>query len=113
MTPRNWEPKALPTSMTSGEAFSPLDNELPVRWMRGLRLVRPDGLGAGRRALFLALLTWLPIVVWAFATGRLAGVDTGESLLHHYAVHVRCLVVIPLLILAEPMLQHKLKSIMA
>ena len=113
MTTRNWEPKALPASMTSGEAFSPLDNELPVRWMRGLRLVRPDGLGAGRRALFLALLTWLPIVVWAIATGRLASVDAGESLLHHYAVHVRCLVVIPLLILGEPMLHRTARQIAA
>jgi len=93
-------------------AFSPIENEAPLRWMRRLRLVPADGLGARRRALFLALLSWLPIVAWALLTGR-AAASSGESLLHHYGVQVRCLVVIPLLILAEPMLQHKLKSIMA
>jgi hypothetical protein len=93
--------------------FSPLENELPVRWTRRLRLVPPDGLGAGRRAVFFALLTWLPIAVWAFVTGRVAGVDSGEALLQHYAVHVRCLIVIPLLILAEPMLHETAKSIAA
>ena len=60
-----------------------------------------DGLGAGRRAVFFALLTWLPIVVWAAATGQLWNDATGERLLQHYGVHVRCLVAIPLLILAE------------
>lgn len=62
--------------------------------------------------MFLALLTWLRIVAWAVLTGR-ATAASGESLMHHYGVNVRCLVVIPLLILAEPMPQHKLKSIMA
>jgi hypothetical protein len=92
--------------------FSPIENEAPIRWLRRLHLVPTDSLGARRRALFLALLTWLPIVAWAVLTGR-ATDSSGESLMHHYGVHVRCLVVIPLLILAEPMLQHKLKSIMA
>jgi hypothetical protein len=81
--------------------FSPIENEPPLRWLRRLRLAPQDGLGAGRRAVFFALLTWLPIVVWAAATGHLWN-DTGaERLLQHYGVHVRCLLAIPLLILAE------------
>ena len=93
--------------------FSPIDDEPPLRWWRRLHLVPADGLGAGRRALFLALLTWLPIAAWAVWTGRLADTSSGESLLHHYGVHVRCLVVIPLLVLAEPMLRSRLRSIAA
>jgi hypothetical protein len=93
--------------------FAPIENEPPLRWLRRLHLLRTDGLGARRRGLFLALFTWLPIAAWAMLTGRNADTAPGESLLHHYGVHVRCLVVIPLLILAEPMLQRRLKSIAA
>jgi hypothetical protein len=103
----------MPPRRAAAAEFSPIENEPPLRWWRQLNLVPADGLGAGRRALFLALLTWLPIAVWAVLTGRADGVSSSESLLHHYGVHVRCLVVIPLLILAEPMLQRRLKSIAA
>lgn len=51
-----------------------------------------------------------PIAAWALLSGRISDAASGESLLRHYGVHVRCLVVIPLLILAEPMLQRQLKS---
>jgi hypothetical protein len=93
--------------------FSPVENEPPLRWLRWLHLMPANGLGAIRRALFLALLTWLPIAIWAFATGRVPGSDPAESLMRHYGVHVRCLVVIPLLILAEPMLHSTAKMIAA
>jgi hypothetical protein len=98
-------------SASASAEFSPIENEAPLRWLRRLHLVPADSLGARRRALFLALLTWLPIVAWAALTVPTAN-SSDESLMHHYGVHVRCLVVIPLLILAEPMLQRKLKSIM-
>jgi hypothetical protein len=82
--------------------FSPVDNEAPLRWLRRLHLAPDDGLGAGRRALALAL-----------ATGHVGGDadDSGESLLRHYGVHVRCLLVIPLLVLAEPMLHRAARAI--
>jgi hypothetical protein len=102
---------------TIDAAFSPIENEAPLRWLRRLHLAPGEGLGAGRRALGLALLTWLPIAAWALATGRLGGSgsadDSGESLLRHYGVHVRCLLVIPLLILAEPMLHRAARAIAA
>ena len=94
-------PQAAAPGVESPGAFSPIENELPLRWYRRLRLVPANGLGAGRRAAFLALLTWLPIVVWAVTAGRLVSAEAGEPLLQHFGVHVRCLLVIPLLILAE------------
>jgi len=99
---------------TIDAAFSPVENEAPLRWLRRLHLAPEEGLGAGRRAIGLALLTWLPIAAWAGATGRLGSpYDAGESLLRHYGVHARCLVVIPLLILAEPMLHRAARAIAA
>lgn len=78
-------------------------NDLPIRWQRKIGLAPDNGLGVARRALFFALLTWLPIIVWAALESRLLDRATGEPLLAHYGVHVRCLVAIPLLILAEGM----------
>ena len=59
--------------------------------------------------MFFALLTWLPIVVWAAATGHLWNDAGGERLLQHYGVHVRCLLAIPLLILAEAAMHNAAK----
>lgn len=84
------------------DQFSVLEDEPPLKMARWLHFAPPGGFGAGRRAIFLALITWVPIAVWAMATGNVRWQLHGESLLQHYAVHVRCLVYIPLLILAEP-----------
>jgi hypothetical protein len=94
----------LPAAATHGEdSFSPVDNELPLRWLRRLHVVPAAGLGTIRRAVFFAGVTWLPIVAWAAVAGRLLD-PGGESLLRHYGVHVRCLIAIPLFILAEGVL---------
>ena len=92
-------------------AFSPVENEAPLRLWRRLHLAPPGGLGVRRRAVLLALVAWLPIVTWALATGRLPGVDGSEGLLTHYGIHARCLIVIPLLILAEAGLHRTGKDI--
>jgi hypothetical protein len=81
-------------------AFSPVENDAPLRWWRRLRIVPAHTLGTGRRAVLLALVAWVPIAAWALANGRAFGGD-GEPLLVHYGIHVRCLIVIPLLVLAE------------
>ncbi len=81
--------------------FSLVRNDALFRLQRKLGLAPAEGLGIGRRALFWALLAWLPIVVWALATGHLLPQAGGESLLQHFGISVRCLVAIPLFIAAE------------
>jgi hypothetical protein len=88
------------------KAFSPVDNEPPLRWQRAVRLAPASGLGVARRAIVLAALTWLPIALWAVVRGRFIRVSVGEPILQHYAVHVRCLVAIPLMILGEATLHR-------
>lgn len=86
------EPREQDLSLVRGD--------LPFRLQQAIGLVPAGGLGVGRRALALALFTWMPIAVWATWTGRaVAGV--GEPLLQHFGVSVRCLVAIPLFVLAE------------
>jgi hypothetical protein len=91
--------------------FDLLRNDLTLRWQRKLRLAPAQGLGVVRRAIFFALLTWLPIVVWAAVNQRLLVAETGEPLLAHFGIHVRCLVAIPLFILAEAMASQAISRI--
>jgi hypothetical protein len=71
------------------------------RVQRAIGLIPASGFGAGRRALLLALATWLPIAAWALFAGRALRGALDEPLLQHFGVTVRCLVAIPLLVLAE------------
>lgn len=81
--------------------FALVRNDLPLRILRMLGIAPKHGLGVVRRAVFFALLCWLPIVVWAWMGHRLLDSMTGEPLLLHFGIHVRCLIAVPLLILAE------------
>ena len=86
--------------------------DLAFRLQRRIGLIPADGLGVGRRIVVLAALSWLPIAVWATWTGRaLAGV--GEPLLQHFGVSVRCLIAIPLFVLAEAVAQNNTRRLLA
>src|SRR5689334_19842768 len=82
-------------------AFSLLDDPL-MRLLRALRLAPREGFQAPARALLIALFTWLPIAVWAAATGRLGELTFGDGIVRHIELHVRCLVALPLLLISEP-----------
>jgi hypothetical protein len=73
----------------------------PFRVLRSMGLIPRDGLGVGRRALFFTLLASVPIAIWAWIAGRAISTAAGEPLLQHFGVHVRCLLAIPTLILAQ------------
>lgn len=60
-----------------------------------------DGLGLARRAVILALVTWAPMAIWALLNRRALPGVVAEPLLAHFALQARCLVAIPLLVLAE------------
>jgi hypothetical protein len=84
------------------EKFSLVRGDRVFRIQRAIGLIPADGgLGVGRRAVFLALVTWLPVAVWAYFTGRALPGRVNEPLLEHFGVHVRCLVAIPLFIVGE------------
>jgi hypothetical protein len=81
--------------------LSVVRGDLLFRLQRRIGLVPADGLGLVRRAVFWSLFAWLPIALWAFYVGRAMPGVAGEPLLAHFGVHVRFLVAVPLLILAE------------
>jgi hypothetical protein len=88
--------------VTDAGEFSLVRGDWPFRIQRAVGLLPADGgLGVGRRALVLVLLTWVPIVLWASLTDRALPGHVVEPLLQHFGVHARCLVAIPLFIVAE------------
>ncbi len=82
-------------------ALSLVRGDALFRLQRRIGLVPAEGLGVRRRAIFFALLTWAPIAVWAALSHRALPGTVAEPLLQHFGVHVRCLVAIPLFIVAE------------
>ncbi|MGH8627656.1 MAG: hypothetical protein ACREYC_21085 [Gammaproteobacteria bacterium] len=78
-------------------------DDLLFRIQRRIGLIPSRGLGIVRRAIFFALLAWLPIVVWAGYAGRALPGVAHEPLLQHFGIHVRFLIAVPLLILGEGM----------
>jgi len=89
-----------PPSAAPEFQLSLVDDPL-LRLQRLLRIAPQQGLGVVRRAVLLALLAWLPVAVWALLNRRWLASVPGEPLLSHFGVHVRCLVGIPLLVLAD------------
>lgn len=90
-------------------AFSLIRDDLPFRLQRRMGLIPEHGLGLMRRAVFFALLTWLPIVIWAMATDRILPGTVDDPLLRHFGVHARFLLAVPLFILSEG-IAHQLST---
>ncbi|MFM0573069.1 hypothetical protein PQQ88_32950 [Paraburkholderia caledonica] len=82
-------------------AFSIVRDDAAFRWQRRVGLIPSEGLGIVRRALFFSAICWLPIALWAIATGHAFPTRGEHTLASHFGIHVRSLVAIPLLILAE------------
>ena len=74
-------------------------------------LIKPDFAHPARRATFLALFTWLPmLILWALQ--RLAfGGPLEVSFLRDFTVHVRFLISVPLLIIAEVVLDARTNAV--
>ena len=71
------------------------------RLQRRIGLIPESGLGIVRRAIFFALVAWLPITVWAAFTHRALPGTVEEPLLQHFGIHIRFLFAVPLLVLGE------------
>jgi hypothetical protein len=87
--------------LTGNLAVSLVRGDLLFRLQRRIGLIPAEGLGLVRRAIFWSLFAWLPVAAWAWNAGRAVPPLAGEPLLAHFGVQARCLVAIPLLILAE------------
>ncbi|MDE1180405.1 hypothetical protein [Paraburkholderia sp.] len=83
-------------------------DDVPFHIQRRVGLIPATGMGTMRRAILFAMVTWLPLAVWALLTHRAMDTADEQALLGHFAVHVRCLIAIPLLVVAEAVAQQTL-----
>jgi hypothetical protein len=84
-----------------------------LRLQRALRIAPKEDFGTSRRVLLLILVTWVPIMVWAAATGRFSSGIWGDSILRHLGVHVRCLLAMPLFLMSAPLADRVVRLIVA
>lgn len=79
--------------------------------MKRLRLIRPElGAASGRTAIILAMLTWLPLLAFSLIEGLALG-RARIPFLYDIAAHVRFLVAVPILVLAEIPIGRRLRAV--
>jgi hypothetical protein len=100
-------------SSSLGSDFSLVHESLFFRLQTALGLTRWQRAGKGWQATIYALLAWLPIAIYAVAHDALYETASGEPLLWHYGIHVRALVAIPILILAEGTVEKSIRSVVS
>ncbi len=64
-----------------------------------------------RRIIVISLFAWLPLLLLAAASGTLLGGDTKVPFLMDVEVHVRFLVVLPLLVAAELVVHQRMRTV--
>ena len=74
-------------------------------------LIKPDFAHPARRAAFLALFTWLPmLILWTLQRLTFGG-PLEVSFIRDFTVHVRFLISVPLLIIAEVVLDARTNAV--
>lgn len=64
-----------------------------------------------RRIIFFALLTWLPLLLFSAASGHLLKTSVNVPFLYDLETHVRFLVALPLLLVAELLVHQRIKIV--
>ena len=75
-------------------------------------LIKPDFAQPSRRAVFFALFTWLPILIFSLLQGVAFGGLVKLPFLYDFAVSVRFLICVPLLIVADVLLDIRTTAVM-
>ena len=74
-------------------------------------LIKPDFAHPARRATFLALFLWLPIFILSVLQGLAFDGPVELPFLWDFTVHVRFLICVPLLIIAEVILDVRTRAV--
>ncbi|BFG76153.1 hypothetical protein PTKU46_41860 [Paraburkholderia terrae] len=99
------------SSIGDAPDLSLVRDDVGFRIQRRLGLIPAEGMGTVRRAIIFAAISWLPLAIWAIVTGRASWQASGDdALLAHFGIHVRCLVAIPLLVIAEGVAQTSIPA---
>jgi hypothetical protein len=86
--------------------FSLVSGGLVYDIMRRIKVFGDDKRGYWNRAVFFALLTWMPLFILALFDGTLGGDKIEINFLEDFTIHIRFLFVVPFLILIEQMINR-------
>jgi hypothetical protein len=106
-------PPTTPHAAADLPRFSLVGEDPWQRLQRFFRLIPANGLGLGRRIAALVLVTWGVLMALAILQDAPLAAGAGEPLLRHFGVHARCLWAIPLLIIAEAMVDPRLQQVLS
>ena len=90
------------------DAFSLVRGGPMYRLLVRAGLVLPGTLGIARRAIFFALVAWLPLLLLSAAEGLAVGNAVTIPFLHDPLAYARFLIAVPLLIIAERLIEPKI-----
>src|SRR5262249_51667967 len=87
------------------------------RFQVWLRMAMPNEHQVAKRAGLVILVTWAPLLLLSIAQGQAFGTRVQVPLLHDFAQNIRFLVAVPLLVVAEiiidPRIRHAVRHFIA
>jgi hypothetical protein len=91
--------------------FSIVDGGLLDEGLKRAGLNKPDAKFLGLRLVALAVISWLPLLILSAKAGLMLGDTVQIPFLHDFAVHTRLLLALPLLLIAEAVIDPKLRIV--
>ena len=96
----------------SDENFSIIKGGLMERGLIFLRIVRPnDPRNTNRKIIFFVLITWLPLLIMTLISGLFWTDRVQIPFLYDFPVHIRFLIAIPMLLMAEVITDERVKLV--
>jgi hypothetical protein len=90
--------------------FYLVNGGLMYRLLRGAGLIKPDSTCLTRRIIFFSLVTWLPLLILTVLEGLAWEGKVRIPFILDFVPHTRSLVAVPLLIVAEIVVDSRLRA---
>jgi hypothetical protein len=113
LPPTEGEGSASGSGSRVADQFSLVQGGPIYRLQAAIGLAIPDRSGVVKRALLTTLITWFPLLLLSLLQGRALGSQVQIPFLHDFAAAIRFLIGLPLLVIAEavidPRINHAVK----
>jgi hypothetical protein len=99
---------AAATNSPIVDQFSLVEGGPIYRFQRAIRMALPDRRGVVKRALLTTLITWFPLLLLSIIQNRAFGSQVKVPFLYDFAAGIRFLIGLPLLVIAEAVIDPRL-----
>src|SRR4051812_40484436 len=106
--PTGRTPAASETGSELVDRFSLIEGGPVYRFQKAIRMALPDRKLVVRRALLTTLVTWFPLLILSAVQNRAWGRQVTIPFLYDFASAIRFLVGVPLLVIAEIVIDPRL-----